>query len=165
MPRTEATDPVVDAVRTWKDRPGSLIMALHQVQDRLGYVPRQAALDLAAGMGVPLARIYEVTTFYSFFKLESPGRAIISVCTGTACHLKGAPDLLGCFCELLGVSPGNTTDDGCFHLQGVRCVGCCGLAPVVTVRDRTYGKVTPGQIHGIIEDWRALLAQEESDES
>ncbi len=163
MPRTAAADPVAEAIRTWRDEPGSLVMALHAIQDRLGYVPREAALAVGEGLGVPLARIYEVTTFYSYFKLESPGRAVISVCTGTACHLKGAPELLAGFGRVLGVGPGETTGDGLFHLQGVRCVGCCGLAPVVTIGERTYGKVTPGQVPGIVEEWREHLEGDGTD--
>ncbi len=153
-----AVDPVDLAIRKWRSKPGALIMALHHVQDALGYVPREAALRLAEGMGVPLARIYEVTTFYSFFKLEAPGRGIISVCTGTACHIKGAGELIDAFRSALAIEPGDSTPDGLFHLQGVRCVGCCGLAPVVVVNGRTYGKLTPGQVPGVIEEWTRHFA-------
>ncbi len=140
-------------VKRWSRKRGSLIMMLHAVQDQRGYVPREVALELAHEAGVPLARIYEVLTFYNYFKTSSPGKAVISVCTGTACHLKGAGDVLAAFAEELGIGDGETTADGNFHLQSVRCVGCCGLAPVVTVNARTHGKVKPAGVRGILGEW------------
>lgn len=130
-------------VKKWKDKRGSLIQALHELQNRYGYVPRDAALALAKGLGVPLARIYEVITFYNYFKLEAPGKRIISVCMGTACYLKGAPEIEKNLSQKLGVKPGETTPDGEYHLQAVRCVGCCGLAPVVLMNDKVFAKVKP----------------------
>ena len=140
-------------VKQWGRKRGSLIMMLHAVQNQRGYVPREVALKLAHEVDVPLARIYEVLTFYNYFKTSSPGKAVISVCTGTACHLKGAGDILAAFSEELGVGDGETTSDGNFHLQSVRCVGCCGLAPVVTVNARTHGKIKPSGVRGIIDQW------------
>jgi len=99
-------------------------------------------MSLGEQMDVPLARIYEVLTFYNYFRLKSPGKHVVSVCMGTACYLKGAPQLLDRASEELGVRPGETTPDGEFHLQVVRCVGCCGLAPVVTVNQELLAKVT-----------------------
>lgn len=142
------------ALKKWKGKRGALIMALHEVQNQRGFVPRDAALALAEGMDIPLARIYEVLTFYNYFKLEAPGKVVISVCTGTACHLKGAPDLVAAFREGLGIAPGATTPDGLFHLQCVRCVGCCGLAPVVVVNGKTYGKLKPANVSSVLAEWR-----------
>ena len=136
-------DDVATIAKRWKNKRGSLIMALHGLQDRYGYVPRDAAMSLGEQMDVPLARIYEVLTFYNYFRLESPGNKVVSVCMGTACYLKGAPQLLEHASEELGIRPGETTPDGEFHLQVVRCVGCCGLAPVVTVNAELLAKVTP----------------------
>jgi NADH-quinone oxidoreductase subunit E len=138
-----ATPDVSLVVKKWKDKRGSLIMALHDLQSRYGYVPRDAALALAKGLGVSLARIYEVVTFYNYFKLEAPGKFIISVCTGTACHIKGAGTLLHGLEQELGIKEGSSTADKEFHLQGVRCLGCCGLAPLVSVNGKVYGKLAP----------------------
>ena len=116
-------------------------MALHALQDRYGYVPRDAAMSLGQEMDVPLARIYEVLTFYNYFRLKSPGKHVVSVCMGTACYLKGAPQLLDRASDALGIAPGETTPDQEFHLQVVRCVGCCGLAPVATINAKLLAKV------------------------
>jgi NADH-quinone oxidoreductase subunit E len=132
--------------KRWKDKRGSLIMALHDLQSRYGYVPREAALELGKSLNVPLARIYEVVTFYNYFKLEAPGKHIISVCMGTACYLKGAPEIVARLSEKLGVKAGETTPDKMFHLQQVRCIGCCGLAPVVTVNEKVLAKVKPADV-------------------
>ncbi len=135
-------------------------MALHEVQSQMGYVPRESALEIAQGMNIPPARIYEVLTFYNYFKLKSPGKAVISVCTGTACHLKGASELVEEFKNELGIAVGETTEDGLFHLQTVRCVGCCGLAPVIVVNGQTYGKATIADIHGIVGRWREYFEKD-----
>lgn len=143
MSPTQTEDVDVAAIaRRWKDKRGSLIMALHSLQDRYGYVPREAAMSLGEQMNVPLARIYEVLTFYNYFRLESPGNHVVSVCMGTACYLKGGAHLLETASEKLGIQPGETTADNEYHLQVVRCVGCCGLAPVVTVNEKLLAKVT-----------------------
>jgi NADH:ubiquinone oxidoreductase subunit E len=136
------TEEVAVIAKRWKNKRGTLIMALHGLQDRYGYVPRDAAMQLGEAMDVPLARIYEVLTFYNYFRLKSPGKNVVSVCLGTACYLKGAPQLLDQASESLGIKPGETSEDGEYHLQVVRCVGCCGLAPVVTVNGELLAKVT-----------------------
>jgi NADH:ubiquinone oxidoreductase subunit E len=140
---TKVDDDVAAIAKRWKTKRGSLIMALHALQDRYGYVPRDAAMSLGEQMDVPLARIYEVLTFYNYFRLEAPGDKVVSVCLGTACYLKGAPALLEQASTALGVKAGETTANGEYHLQVVRCVGCCGLAPVVTVNEHLLAKVTP----------------------
>ena len=142
MSATQIEEDVAAISKRWKSKRGSLIMALHALQDRYGYVPRDAAMSLGEQMDVPLARIYEVLTFYNYFRLESPGKHVVSVCLGTACYLKGAPHLLKRASETLGIAPGETTADGEYHLQVVRCVGCCGLAPVATINTLLLAKVT-----------------------
>ena len=159
MTDKSSTSDAAFALKKWSKKRGSLIMALHEIQNQRGFVPREAALEIAEGMNVPLARIYEVITFYNYFKLESPGDVVISVCTGTACHLKGASEIVDAFKEELAVEVGESTEDGIFHLQSVRCVGCCGLAPVVVVNSKTYGKVKPGDIKSIVEEWRELFPE------
>ena len=144
-------DEIIALAQKWKKKKGSLIMALHDLQGRLGYVPRESAMKLGREMGVPLARIYEVVTFYNYFKLEAPGKYIISVCTGTACHIKGASELLAGLEKELGVKEGQSTPDKEYHLQGVRCLGCCGLAPLASVNGKVYGKLNTSESHYVIE--------------
>ena len=137
-------------VEDWKGKEGNLIMLLHAVQKHFGYVPREVSLQLSRLLEIPLARIYEVITFYNYFKLEPPGKHRISVCLGTACYLKGAPVILEEVKSILSVKEGETTKDGLFHLDVVRCLGCCGLAPVLMVDDKVYGKVSKGQVMEIV---------------
>ena len=143
-------------VRKWRRKRGSLIMMLHDIQEQRGYVPRELSFALAREVDVPLARIYEVLTFYNYFKLESPGKVVVSVCTGTACHLKGAPEIIAAFREELRISEGQTNEEG-IHLQSVRCVGCCGLAPVTAINGKTYGKLKPSLVRGVIGEWYEKL--------
>ena len=152
----EATlsDGIRSFINEWRDKPGNLIMILHRVQEEYGYVPREIALALAQELEVPLAKIYGVVTFYHFFKLEKPGRNQISVCMGTACYLKGGEDLILELENLLGIGVNAVTDDGEFSIEAVRCVGCCGLAPVLTVSGEVYGKVTKAALPEIIAKHR-----------
>ncbi len=137
-------------VSKWKDKEGNLIMVFHEIQNRYGYVPRDVSMKLSEMLDVPLARIYEVLTFYNYFDLKPPGKHTISICMGTACYLKGANELLKKFRDLLNVSEGETTQDGLFKLNVVRCLGCCGLAPVVTIDEDVYGKVQKEDIPDIL---------------
>ncbi len=152
--RSELPAELVEFVDEWRDRPGNLIMILHKMQGVYGYVPREAALALARYMNVPLARIYGVITFYHYFKLSKPGRNQMSVCMGTACYLKGAGDLIAEIEQLLGIGVNSVTEDGEFSLESVRCVGCCGLAPVLTVNGEVYGKVNKKELAGIVAKHR-----------
>ncbi|MDR2247903.1 MAG: NAD(P)H-dependent oxidoreductase subunit E [Treponema sp.] len=141
---------LVTFIDEWKVKPGSLIMILHKTQETFGYISRTSAEKLARMTGIPLARIYGVITFYHFFKTVKPGKFKISVCLGTACYLKGGQDLIEEARNILGLAEGGVTDDGLFSIDPVRCVGCCGLAPVITVGTDTYGKVTKDQLPEII---------------
>ena len=157
---TNTREDISDIINKWKKVEGSLVMMLHSVQGRLGYVPRWAAMEISKQTGIALAKIYEVLTFYNFFKLEAPGKAVISVCTGTACYLKGNDKTLEEFKKQLGINEGESTPDKMFHLQCVRCVGCCGLAPVCVVNGKTYGRVTTGDVSNIIAEWRKKFEEE-----
>ena len=155
------SEPDVEAaVRKWKNKRGSLIMVLHEIQNSRGYVPRDVALYLSRELSVPLARIYEALTFYHYFKLEPPGKAVISVCTGTACYLKGSQAVVDEFSREIDCEVGASTEDKMFHLQCVRCVGCCGLAPVAIVNGKTYGRLTPADVKKIIHEWREHFSVE-----
>jgi len=138
----------------WKVKPGSLIMILHKTQETYGYISRAAAEQLSLLTGIPLARIYGVITFYHFFKTTKPGKHKISVCMGTACYLKGGQELLEEARSLLGISEGGVSEDGLFSIDQVRCVGCCGLAPVMVIDNDTYGKLTKDMLPGIIAKYR-----------
>ena len=164
-PAAAPRDEIVVLAQKWKKRRGSLIMALHELQGRLGYVPRESAMKLGHEMGVPLARIYEVVTFYNYFKTEAPGKYIISVCTGTACHIKGGSKLLAGMEKKLNIKEGESTPDHEYHLQAVRCLGCCGLAPVAAVNGKVYGKLKADDADTVIEHIRVdkpMLVQHES---
>jgi NADH-quinone oxidoreductase subunit E len=145
---------LISFIDEWKVKPGSLIMILHKTQETFGFIPREAAEKLAHLTGIPLARIYGVITFYHFFKTTKPGKHRISVCLGTACYLKGGADLIEEARNLLGLAEGGVTEDGLFSIDPVRCVGCCGLSPVMTVGNETYGKLTKEMLPEIIAKYR-----------
>jgi len=155
----EESSKAAEVAEKWRRKRGSLIMALHEIQGVKGYVDWQDAVELSQKMDIPLARIYEVLTFYNFFKLKAPGKAVISVCTGTACYLKGNDKVLAKFKSELGIEEGESTKDGLFHLQCVRCVGCCGLAPVCVVNGKTYGRMTPEMVPEILNEWRKVFEE------
>lgn len=137
-------------IAEWKTKPGNLIMVLHRVQQTFGYIPREVAFEVADLLDVPLAKIYGVITFYNFFKLKKPGRNQIQVCLGTACYLKGGEDIIKELEGILGVGLNTVTPDGEFSVEAVRCLGCCGLAPVMVVNGEVHGKVQIKDLHGII---------------
>ena len=141
-------------IEEWKDKPGNLIMILHRVQEEQGYISNEAAMEVAERTGIPVARVFGVVSFYHFFKTEKPGKNQISVCLGTACYLKGGQDLFDKLQELLNLKPGqSTTDDGEFSLEGVRCIGCCGLAPVISINGEVYGNLTKAELPHILEKY------------
>ena len=155
--KTEQMTPELKAfIEEWKGKPGNLIMVLHKVQQTYGYIPREIAIEISSLLDVPLAKIYGVVTFYNFFKLQKAGKYIIQVCLGTACYLRGGDDLMKEFERQLGVGVNATTPDGLFWVEAVRCLGCCGLAPVVVVNGEVHGKLATKDVAGIIEKYRKL---------
>lgn len=132
----------------------ALIVVLHRAQEAFGYLPREVMSHVAAEMGVPEAYVYGVATFYSHFNLEPKGKFPISVCMGTACYVKGALAILGTIKEQLGILPGQTSEDGLFSLVEAKCVGSCGLAPVMLVGDHIYGRLTADQVPEILAKFR-----------
>jgi NADH-quinone oxidoreductase subunit E len=138
-------------VARWRHEEGNLIMILHAIQNQHGYVPREVAMELARELGVKLARIYEVITFYHYFKLQPPAQHNVTVCNGTACYLKGAAELLNELRGRLGISEGQTTADRKYHLDVVRCIGCCGMSPAMVVDGKTHGRVKTSEIAGVID--------------
>lgn len=123
------------------DDPGALITVLQETQKSCGYLPREALREIARARHTPLSHVYGVATFYSQFHLRPRGDRVVRICHGTACHVRGAPEVTRVVTEELGVKIGETTGDMAFTLESVACVGCCGLAPVMLVDDITYGQL------------------------
>ncbi len=145
---------LLDFISLWKEKPGNLIMILHKTQEEFGYIPRAAAIKISDLIGCPLAKIYGVMTFYHFFKLTKPGKYNFQICMGTACYLKGGQDIIQEFENLLGVGVNQVTEDGLFSVEAVRCVGCCGLAPVAVVGEEVFGKITTEQLPEILANYK-----------
>jgi NADH-quinone oxidoreductase subunit E len=154
--QVEFSKELIDFITEWKDKPGSLIMMLHRIQEEFGFLPRDAAERLSRETGLPLAKIYGVITFYHYFKTTKPGKHRIAICLGTACYLKGSQDLVDETQSILNIKDEELTDDGLFSIDEVRCLGCCGLAPVLMVGNEVYGKVTKEQLPEIIAKYRKL---------
>lgn len=137
-----------------KDVPGPLMPILQKAQDIYGYLPVEVQTIIAESLGISLEQVYQVVTFYSMFKLNPTGKYSISVCLGTACYVKGSQSILDELEKQLGIKAGGTTPDGIFTLQATRCLGCCGLAPVMTVNEEVYGRLVPGDIAGILAKYK-----------
>lgn len=140
---------------------GAVIQVLHYVQERLGYVPRDVQVRVAEKLGVSLSEVYGVITFYSFFRERPRGKYTVSSCQGTACYVRGAPDVLARLERELGVKAGDSTEDGLFSLEIVRCLGACGLAPVVTVNKDTYGRVSQDRVPSILNLYKVKETQQD----
>jgi NADH-quinone oxidoreductase subunit E len=155
MAEYKLTADLIRFIDEWKNKPGNLIMVLHKVQEHYGYIPREIAFEVADLLDVPVAKIYGVITFYHLFKLSKPGRNQIAVCMGTACYLKGGEDLILEIERQLGVGLNTVTPDGEFSVEAVRCVGCCGLAPVMTVNGEVFGNLKVAQLKKILDQARS----------
>lgn len=135
-------------------------MVLHRVQQTFGFIPREVAFEVAELLDTPLAKIYGVITFYNFFKMKKPGRHNIQVCMGTACYLRGGEDIIQELQGILGVGLNTVTPDGEFSVEAVRCLGCCGLAPVLVVNGEVFGKVQTKDLQGLVQTIRAQATKE-----
>ena len=147
----EALQKVIDELR---NEQGALMPVLQEAQNIFGYVPQDVQQIIADGLGTTLAEVYGVATFYAQFSLEPKGQYVVGVCLGTACYVKGSQQVLDKLEEVLGVPAGRTTPDGLFTLNATRCLGACGLAPVMMINDDVYGRLTPDQIPDIIAKYR-----------
>ncbi|MFT9496210.1 NAD(P)H-dependent oxidoreductase subunit E [Anaerosolibacter sp.] len=141
----------IDQLETTK---GALIEILHKAQDIFGYLPRDVQLYISRKLGIPGAEVFGVVSFYSYFTTKPRGKHTLSICMGTACFVRGADKVIEKFKEKLGVESNEITEDGLFTLRDVRCIGACGLAPVVTVDDKVYGRVKEEDIDEIIKAYR-----------
>jgi NADP-reducing hydrogenase subunit HndA len=134
--------------------PRELINILHKAQSLFGYLPAEVQEIIAGEMSIPVAKIYGVVTFYSFFTMLPRGKYPISVCLGTACYVRGAEKVLDEFKKVLNIKVGEVTPDNKFSLNCLRCVGACGLAPVVNIGDKTYGRVAPESVKDMLEEYK-----------
>lgn len=137
-----------------KDEKGALMPVLQKAQDIYGYLPIEVQKIIATEMDIPLEKIYGVVTFYSQFSLMPKGKYKISVCLGTACYVKGSGDIYDKLIQKLGIKGGECTPDGKFSLEACRCIGACGLAPVMTVNDDVYGRLTVDQVQDILDKYK-----------
>ncbi|MCF0114990.1 MAG: NAD(P)H-dependent oxidoreductase subunit E [Erysipelotrichaceae bacterium] len=135
-----------------------LMMILSDIQKEYGYIPLEVQELVSAKVGVPVSEIYGVVTFYSFFSLNPKGKYIIGCCLGTACYVKGAQQIIDKFSEILGIGPGETTTDGLFTIDALRCIGACGIAPAVSISGTVYPKMTVDMVQGVIDSYRAKEA-------
>lgn len=142
-------------IAKYREVPGGLMPVLQEAQGIYGYLPIEVQTMIADGLGISLSEVYGVATFYSQFSLTPKGKHRISVCLGTACYVKGADKILEAVENHLGIKSGECTTDGLFSIDSCRCVGACGLAPVMMVDEDVYGKITPDQVAGILESYRA----------
>ena len=145
----EQAQKLEEVIAGLKGQEGAVMPALHQAQDIYGYLPK-VQQKIAKGLNVPLEEVYGVSTFYSQFSLTPKGRNHISVCLGTACYVKGADKVLDRIQQKLGINPEECTEDGAFSLTACRCIGACGLAPVMTVNEDVYGRLEPEEVDGIL---------------
>lgn len=136
-----------------KVQPGALLPILHEAQEIYGYLPIEVQQRVADGLGISLSEVYGVATFYSRFSLTPKGKHRISVCLGTACYVKGADKILAEVEKKLGIKSGECTEDGLFSIDSCRCVGACGLAPVMMIDEEVYGKLTPAMVDKILDKY------------
>ncbi|MBR2499889.1 MAG: NAD(P)H-dependent oxidoreductase subunit E [Clostridia bacterium] len=136
-----------------KDEQGAIIQILHEAQEIYGYLPIEVQKIISLETGVPLAEIYGIVTFYSQFSLNPKGEYQIGVCLGTACYVKGSGDILEEIKEILGIDVGECTPDGKFSIDATRCIGACGLAPVITINDDVYGRLKKGEVGDILKKY------------
>lgn len=151
--RKEQIDTIKEICKSFNNKEGELINVLHKVQGTFGYLPAEIQEVIAQELGIPVAKVYGVVTFYSFFTMLPKGKYPISICTGTACYVRGAEKVLEEIKKELDIEVGETTADGKFSISCLRCVGACGLAPVVMVGDKTYGRVAPEMVKDIIKEY------------
>lgn len=149
----EQEQKLLEVIAQNKEIPGALLPVLHEAQEIYGYLPIEVQQMVADGLGISLSEVYGVATFYSRFSLTPKGKHKISVCLGTACYVKGSDKILAAVEKKLGIKSGECTADGLFSIDSCRCVGACGLAPVMMIDEDVYGKLTADNVSGIIDKY------------
>lgn len=153
--RKEAVNQIKEICSRYKDEPSPLMLVLADVQNEYGYIPLEVQEVISSELNIPVSDIYGVVTFYSFFSLKPKGRYVIGVCIGTACYVKGGQNVLDKFSELLKIKIGQTSEDGLFTLDGLRCIGACGIAPAISINGKVYPKVKLSDVSNIIAEYRS----------
>lgn len=143
-------------IERYQDEKTPLMMILSDIQNEYGYIPLEVQELVSEKTGIPVAEIYGVVTFYSFFSLTPKGKYVVGVCLGTACYVKGSQQVIDKFSEILNIKPGQTTEDGLFTLDALRCIGACGIAPALTINGKVYPKVAIADVAKIVEEYRSL---------
>ena len=149
----EQEEKLMAVIEKHKGQDGATIPVLHEAQDIYGYLPIEVQEMISEGLGVPLAEIYGIVTFYTQFSINPKGEYKIGVCLGTACYVKGSGDILEKVKQILGIDVGECTPDGRFSIDATRCIGACGLAPVMTVNDEVYGRLVVDDVEGILKKY------------
>ncbi|MBQ9457118.1 MAG: NAD(P)H-dependent oxidoreductase subunit E [Bacilli bacterium] len=157
--RNEVVEGVKRICDQYANEPSPLMMILSAVQKEYGYIPLEVQKIISEKTGIPVAEIYGVVTFYSFFSLNPKGKYVLGICLGTACYVKNSQQVIDKFSQMLGIGPGETTEDGLFTIEAVRCIGACALAPAMSINGKVLPKVTPDQVGKIIDEYRAKEAQ------
>ncbi|HKL67964.1 MAG TPA: NADH-quinone oxidoreductase subunit NuoE [Bacteroidales bacterium] len=147
-------DKIKEITASFNNEENELINVLHKCQQHFGYLPAEVQEVISDEMNIPTAKIYGIVTFYSFFTMTPKGKNPISICMGTACYVRGAEKVLDEFKKELGIEAGQTTKDGEFSISSLRCVGACGLAPVVLIGEKTYGRVAPDDVKEILDEYK-----------
>lgn len=154
--QAHAVKQITEIVERYKNEETPLMMILEAIQSEYGYIPLEVQELVSKLTGIPVAEIYGVVTFYSFFSLTPKGKYVIGVCLGTACYVKGGQLVMDKFQEQLGIKVGETTADGLFTLDALRCIGACGIAPAISINGKVYPKMDPSKVAGIIKEYRQL---------
>lgn len=152
--KPEAKAEIISLIAQYKGETSPLMVILEAIQKKYGYIPLDVQELVAKELGVPFSEVYGVVTFYNFFSLNPKGKYVIGVCLGTACYVKNAQLVLDKVEELLHIKPGETTEDGLFTIEALRCIGACALAPAMSINGKVYGQVKPEQIEGILNGYR-----------
>ena len=147
---------ILAIIKKYENEKTPLMMILSDVQAKFGYIPLEVQEIISEETNIPVSEIYGVVTFYSFFSLKPKGKYVIGVCLGTACYVKGAQQICDKFSELLKIKPGETTEDGLFTIDALRCIGACGIAPAVTINGKVYPKMSVNEVGKVIDYYRSL---------
>ncbi len=150
-----AVQKILEICGRYKDEKTPLMMILSDIQNEYGYIPLEVQELVSQQTGISVAEIYGVVTFYSFFSLTPKGKYVIGCCLGTACYVKGAQNIIDKFSDLLKIKPGQTTEDGLFTLDALRCIGACGIAPAVSINGNVYPKMTVDAVPSVIAEYKA----------
>ncbi len=156
MLEKKAQEQIIAICNRYKNESTPLMMILSDIQKEYGYIPLEVQELVSSETGIPVSEIYGVVTFYSFFSLTPKGKYVIGVCLGTACYVKGSQGVIDKFQEILKIKPGETTEDGLFTLDALRCIGACGIAPALSINGKVYPKVTVGNVPNIIKEYQGL---------